>query len=94
MTNRHTPCVDDPTVVLFRRHALGGRVRNDPIAVVNLYYGPFAAAPGWSDAGTIIPWLHWVHYGNRGLLEAHFDSARRWVDTNWAQNKIPRGKEV
>ncbi len=53
---------------------------NDPITVVNLYYGPFAAAPGWSDAGSIIPYCHWVQYGGRRVLEENFDSARRWVD--------------
>ena len=53
---------------------------NDPITVVNKYFGPFAAAPGWSDAGTVIPRWYWIYYGDRRLLEQHFDFARRWVD--------------
>jgi alpha-L-rhamnosidase len=53
---------------------------NDPITVVNSYYGPFAAAPGWSDAGAIIPYWDWIYYGDRRVLEENFDSTHRWVD--------------
>jgi len=53
---------------------------NDPITVVNSYYGPFAAAPGWSDAGAIIPYWNWIYHGDRRVLEENFNSARRWVD--------------
>lgn len=40
----------------------------------------FSAAPGWADAGAIVPWVAWVHYGDRRLLEESFDAARRWVE--------------
>ena len=59
-------------------HFLGSY--NDPIEIVNSYYGPFAAAPAWSDAGTIIPWEHWIYYADRSVLENHFESACRWID--------------
>lgn len=36
--------------------------------------------PGWSDAGTIVPWFLWVNYGDRRVLERHLDAAMRFVD--------------
>jgi len=36
--------------------------------------------PAWADAGTIVPWLVYLNYTDRRLLEEHFESARRWVD--------------
>lgn len=36
--------------------------------------------PAWSDAAVICPWTLYVAYGDRGLLEAHYDSMRRYVD--------------
>lgn len=40
----------------------------------------FSGAPAWADAGVIVPWRAYVNYGDRRLLEAHFEAARRWVD--------------
>ncbi len=40
----------------------------------------FFGAPAWGDAGVIVPWRMYQNYGDRRLLEASFDSARRWVD--------------
>ena len=39
-----------------------------------------AGVPGWGDAGTIVPWRMYQNYGDKRLLEEHFESARRWVD--------------
>lgn len=53
-------------------------------------YGPderFSGTPAWGDAGTIVPWCAYVNYGDRRLLEKHFESARRWVD--WIRAKNP-----
>lgn len=36
--------------------------------------------PGWSDAGTIIPWRMYQNYADKRLLRQHYDSSRRWVD--------------
>ncbi|HUW19267.1 MAG TPA: glycoside hydrolase family 78 protein [Sedimentisphaerales bacterium] len=36
--------------------------------------------PAWADGGTIVPWVVYLNYGDRRLLEQHFDSARRWVE--------------
>ncbi|MBF6600524.1 MAG: family 78 glycoside hydrolase catalytic domain [Dehalococcoidia bacterium] len=34
----------------------------------------------WGDAAVIVPWLVYERYGDRALLEAQYDSMRRWVD--------------
>ncbi|MCC6444993.1 MAG: glycoside hydrolase family 78 protein [Armatimonadetes bacterium] len=46
-------------------------------------FGPnerFSGAPAWGDAGTVVPWRAYVNYGDRRMLEEHFEAARRWVD--------------
>ena len=35
---------------------------------------------GWGDAGVICPWTFYEVYGDRQLLESHFDSMLRWVE--------------
>lgn len=37
-------------------------------------------APAWGDAGVIVPWTMYVAYGDRRLLERHYDSMKAWVD--------------
>ena len=37
-------------------------------------------APGWGDAGVIIPWVLWRTYGDRRVLERSFPAMRAWVD--------------
>ncbi|MCG3128646.1 MAG: hypothetical protein CHACPFDD_03535 [Phycisphaerae bacterium] len=49
--------------------------------------GRFCGVPAWGDAGVFVPWVQYVNYGDRRLLEQHFDSARRWVD--WIHAKNP-----
>ncbi len=39
-----------------------------------------SANPAWADGGVIVPWRAYVNYGDRRLLEEHYESARRWVD--------------
>jgi alpha-L-rhamnosidase len=43
-------------------------------------------APAWADAGVIVPWRVWQNYGDRRLLEEHYEAARRWVDFIHAHN--------
>ncbi|MES2306066.1 MAG: family 78 glycoside hydrolase catalytic domain [Gemmatimonadota bacterium] len=40
----------------------------------------FAAAAGWADASTVVPWTMYLSYGDRGVLERQFESMRKWVD--------------
>jgi alpha-L-rhamnosidase len=36
-------------------------------------------APGWGDAGIIVPWTLYQVYGDRSLLAAHYDAMQRWM---------------
>jgi len=40
----------------------------------------FTGVAGWGDAGIVVPWRVWQHYGDKRLLGENFDSARRWVE--------------
>ena len=40
----------------------------------------FSSVPAWGDAGVFVPWCAYVNYGDKRMLERHFESARRWVD--------------
>jgi alpha-L-rhamnosidase len=37
-------------------------------------------APGWGDAGVIIPWTTWMQYGDRSIVEEHWSAMVRWMD--------------
>lgn len=39
-----------------------------------------AAAPGWGDAGVIVPWVVYQWYGDRRAIERMYSSAAAWVD--------------
>ncbi|HUD98000.1 MAG TPA: family 78 glycoside hydrolase catalytic domain [Bryobacteraceae bacterium] len=43
--------------------------------------GPFfaAGAPGWGDAGVIVPWTAWQQYGDRGLVSENWTAMERWM---------------
>jgi alpha-L-rhamnosidase len=36
-------------------------------------------APGWGDAGVIVPWTAWQHYGDTALVLEHWEAMRRWM---------------
>src|SRR5882757_7400592 len=36
-------------------------------------------APGWGDAGVIIPYNTWLQYGNRQIIQQHWDAMERWM---------------
>jgi alpha-L-rhamnosidase len=36
-------------------------------------------APGWGDAGVIVPWTTWVQYGDTELINRNWDSMERWM---------------
>lgn len=40
----------------------------------------FVGAPGWGDAGVIIPWTAWLHYGDKEFIEENWEPMRRWMD--------------
>ena len=45
------------------------------------------ASTGWADSSTIIPWLHYMAYGDKSILEAQYPSMRKWVDYMVSQSK-------
>ena len=44
------------------------------------------AAPGWGDAGVIVPWVLYQRYGDERFLEDAFDAMTAWVDYVSAAN--------
>lgn len=36
-------------------------------------------APGWGDAGVIVPWTTWLQYGDRWVIEENWDAMQRWL---------------
>ncbi len=47
----------------------------------------FSGVPAWGDAGVFVPWYLWVSYGDKRVLDEHYDAARRWVD--WIHSNNP-----
>jgi len=37
-------------------------------------------APGWGDAGIIVPWTTWMQYGDRAVVENNWDAMQRWME--------------
>ncbi len=46
----------------------------------NIGVGTIEGAPGWGDAGVIVPWTAWLQYGNRAIIERNWDAMGRWMD--------------
>lgn len=44
---------------------------------------------GWADAGVIVPWTMWRVYGDRRIVERHWQSMVRWLD--WLEQTNPQG---
>jgi alpha-L-rhamnosidase len=47
---------------------------NPPIVVT----GP--SKPGWGDAIAVIPWLSYLYYGDKRVLEDNYDGIKAWVE--------------
>jgi len=37
-------------------------------------------APGWGDAGVIVPWTTWMQYSDKAIVERNWDEMQRWMD--------------
>ncbi len=50
---------------------------------------PFGSegAPGWGDAGVIIPWTAWLQYGDKQIIRQNWAAMERWM--NFIQNANP-----
>jgi len=44
---------------------------------------------GWADAGIIVPWTIWRVYGDKQIIEHHWDAMVRWLD--WLEKTNPEG---
>ena len=42
-----------------------------------LPFGP--GAPGWGDAGVIVPWTTWLQYGDRQVIEDNWQAMEHWM---------------
>ena len=42
---------------------------------------PFGSegAPGWGDAGVIVPWTTWMQYGDKAIITENWDAMERWM---------------
>ena len=40
----------------------------------------FTGVPGWGDAGIVVPWRVWQHYGDKRVLAENLESGKRWVE--------------
>jgi alpha-L-rhamnosidase len=43
-------------------------------------------APGWGDAGVIVPWTTWMQYGDKAVIEKSWDAMERWMDFIQSRN--------
>jgi len=43
-------------------------------------------APGWGDAGVIVPWTTWIQYGDKALIEKNWDAMQRWMEFIQSRN--------
>jgi len=51
--------------------------------------GNLGGSAGWADAGVIIPYTMWRVYGDRRILERHYQAMVKWVD--WIASHNPNG---
>jgi alpha-L-rhamnosidase len=42
--------------------------------------GDMVGAPGWGDAGVIVPWTTWMQYGDKAAIEKNWDPMQRWME--------------
>lgn len=51
-----------------------------PVIPAHHMWTPIRPGAAWGDVATFTPLALYERYGDRGILERQFDSARRWVD--------------
>jgi alpha-L-rhamnosidase len=54
--------------------------------LVDMKRADFMGAPGWGDAGVVVPWRLWQQYGDKRQLLENYDASRRWVGFIRANN--------
>jgi len=43
-------------------------------------------APGWGDAGVIVPWTTWMQYGDTAIIGKNWDAMQRWMEFIQSRN--------
>lgn len=43
-------------------------------------------APGWGDAGVIVPWTTWMQYGDKTVIEKNWEAMQRWMEFIQSRN--------
>jgi len=43
-------------------------------------------APGWGDAGVIVPWTAWLQYGDKTVIEKNWDAMQLWMEFIQSRN--------
>ena len=43
-------------------------------------------APGWGDAGVIVPWTTWIQYADNSVIEKNWDAMHRWMEFIQSRN--------
>lgn len=49
-------------------------------------WGNFYNSPGWGDAGVIVPWRLYEHYGDTGILSVQYPAMKKFVASVLKQN--------
>ncbi len=50
-----------------------------PAGGVDFYMDTMNGSPGWSDIGILMPCRYWKKYGDRAVLEQHYDGMKRYA---------------
>ena len=64
-----------------------------PYVVPNVLGANAGGSAGWADAGVIIPWTMYIHYGDTNILAQQYNSMKNWIghmennSTNYLWNK-------
>ncbi len=51
-----------------------------PTGGVDFYMRPMDGSAGWSDAGVLIPYRLYLQYGDRAILQEHYEQMKRFAD--------------
>jgi alpha-L-rhamnosidase len=51
-----------------------------PVIPAHAMWTPIRPGAAWGDAAVLVPWALYQRFGDRAILTAQYQSARRWVD--------------
>ncbi len=61
----------------------------DPTRMRPDAYPGFFGSTGWGDAICVVPWVLWLHYGDRSVLDETLPAMVKWVDFVWSISDGP-----